>query len=153
MSISVPAKGTVASKFCNVLILMPFLSSKAFLVRFITNRYIVDYDKGSDTRYKHEMMVDTDTVLFEILDSSSPITLNIKRFNFASHFTDLFLVVYSITDRNSFTYVRNLLKHLVLLKGQSGEMVCPYELVIVNLLLASRKRHADTASRRRGQQE
>lgn len=93
------------------------LSTTAFVVRFITRRYIVDYDKGSDSRYKHEMIVDTDTVLFEILDSSSPITLNIKRFDFASHVTDLFLVMYSITDRQSYLYVRNLLKHLVLLKG------------------------------------
>lgn len=92
-------------------------STTAFVVRFITRRYIVDYDKGSDSRYKHEMIVDTDTVLFEILDSSSPITLNIKRFDFASHVTDLFLVMYSITDRQSYLYVRNLLKHLVLLKG------------------------------------
>lgn len=93
------------------------LSTAAFVVRFITRRYIVDYDKGSDSRYKHEMIVDSDTVLFEILDSSSPITLNIKRFDFASHITDLFLVMYSITDRQSFLYVKNLLKHLVLLKG------------------------------------
>ena len=94
------------------------------VVRFITRRYIVDYDKGSDNRYKHEMIVNcdsgNDTVLFEILDSSSPITLNIKRFDFASHVTDLFLVMYSITDRQSFLYVRNLLKHLVLLKGKSA---------------------------------
>ena len=88
------------------------------MVRFITKRYIVDYDKGSDSKYKHELIVDADTVLFEILDSSSPITLNIKRFDFASHVTDLFLVLYSITDRQSYLYVRNFLKHLVMLKGK-----------------------------------
>ncbi|KAI2808356.1 hypothetical protein BLOT_006298 [Blomia tropicalis] len=93
------------------------VGKSALVVRFITKRYIVDYDKGSDSKYKHELIVDADTVLFEILDSSSPITLNIKRFDFASHVTDLFLVLYSITDRQSYLYVRNFLKHLVMLKA------------------------------------
>lgn len=87
------------------------------VVRFITRRFIVDYDKGSDSKYRHELQINNETVQFDFLDSSSPITLNIKRFDFASHETDLFLVVYSITDRQSFHYVRNLLKHLVQLKS------------------------------------
>ena len=40
----------------------------ALVVRFLTKRYIGEYDHQSDTRYKNEVLVDGDPVIFEICD-------------------------------------------------------------------------------------
>lgn len=41
----------------------------ALIVRFLTKRYIGEYDHQTENRYKHEAMVDGEPVLFEILDT------------------------------------------------------------------------------------
>ena len=41
----------------------------ALTVRFLTKRYIGEYDHQSETRYKHEILVDGEPVLFEICDT------------------------------------------------------------------------------------
>ncbi|VEN60540.1 unnamed protein product, partial [Callosobruchus maculatus] len=41
----------------------------ALSVRFLTRRYIGEYDHKSETRYKHEVLVDNEPVLYEILDT------------------------------------------------------------------------------------
>lgn len=41
----------------------------ALIVRFLTKRYIGEYDHQTKNRYKHEAMVDGEPVLFEILDT------------------------------------------------------------------------------------
>jgi Ras-like protein family protein 11A len=100
-----------------------FINTNIFLtatvVRFLTRRYIMEYEHGIDNRYKHEMMIESDSIIFDIFDASSPATLCISSFDVTSHTSDLFLLMYSITDRQSFIYVKNLLKHLVQLKGLS----------------------------------
>ncbi|TGZ32338.1 Ras-related and estrogen-regulated growth inhibitor [Temnothorax longispinosus] len=43
--------------------------SETLTVRFLTRRYIGEYDHQSETRYKHEVLVDGEPILFEILDT------------------------------------------------------------------------------------
>jgi len=47
----------------------PGVGKSALTVRFLTKRYIGEYDHQSDTRYKHEILVDGDPVIFEICDT------------------------------------------------------------------------------------
>merc|ERR1711990_224033 len=79
----------------------------ALVVRFLTKRYIGEYDHQSDTRYKNEVLVDGDPVIFEICDTCptsledlpSPDTLN---------WADGVVLVYSITERGSFNFVKQV---------------------------------------------
>lgn len=50
----------------HIILLSPFA---ALIVRFLTKRYIGEYDHQTENRYKHEAMVDGEPVLFEILDT------------------------------------------------------------------------------------
>ncbi|CAG0922412.1 unnamed protein product [Notodromas monacha] len=46
----------------------PGVGKTALTVRFLTKRYIGEYDHQSDNRYKHEALVDAEPVIFEITD-------------------------------------------------------------------------------------
>jgi len=47
----------------------PGVGKSALVVRFLTKRYIGEYDHQSDSRYKNEVLVDGDPVIFEICDT------------------------------------------------------------------------------------
>jgi len=49
----------------------------ALIVRFLTKRYIGEYDHQTENRYKHEAMVDGEPVLFEILDTCPKVNISI----------------------------------------------------------------------------
>ncbi|CAH2227663.1 jg23411, partial [Pararge aegeria aegeria] len=38
-------------------------------VRFLTKRYIGEYDHQQESKYKHETLLDGEPILFEILDT------------------------------------------------------------------------------------
>lgn len=108
-----------------------FVFSKAFVVRFLTKRYIIEYDHGTDNKYRHEMLVENEPVIFDIIDYSSQSSINNLDLN--SHSPDLILLVYSITDRQSFNFIRNFLKKLAQIKGNIVEKNT--DLKIMNILL------------------
>uniref|UniRef100_A0A6A7G3M8 small monomeric GTPase n=2 Tax=Hirondellea gigas TaxID=1518452 RepID=A0A6A7G3M8_9CRUS len=88
----------------------PGVGKSALVVRFLTKRYIGEYDHQSEQRYRNEVLVDGDAVLFEILDTCNnngetlptPETLA---------WADGLLLVYSITDRHSFNWVKKCRVH------------------------------------------
>ncbi|GJQ79613.1 hypothetical protein Trydic_g16455 [Trypoxylus dichotomus] len=85
----------------------PSVGKSALSVRFLTKRYIGEYDHQSETRYKHEVLVDNEPVLYEILDTCPK-----NEDDFPSsdtiNWADGILLVYSITDRKSFAYVKKV---------------------------------------------
>lgn len=85
----------------------PGVGKSALCVRFLTKRYIGEYDHQSDTRYKHEVLVDNDPVLYEILDTC-PKTICEFPSSESINWADGLLLVYSMTDRCSFEYLKEL---------------------------------------------
>ncbi|KAG7473624.1 hypothetical protein MATL_G00097830 [Megalops atlanticus] len=79
----------------------------AMTVRFITKRFIGEYDPTLETIYRHEMSIGGEVVHFEILDTAGQeedallIEEKIK-------WGDGFIIVYSVTDRCSFDEVMRL---------------------------------------------
>ncbi|KAJ8344227.1 hypothetical protein SKAU_G00315560 [Synaphobranchus kaupii] len=79
----------------------------AVTVRFITKRFIGEYDPTLETIYRHELSIGADVVHFEILDTAGQeedallIEEKIK-------WGDGFVIVYSVTDRCSFNEVMRL---------------------------------------------
>ncbi|CAL8349484.1 unnamed protein product [Merluccius merluccius] len=79
----------------------------AMAVRFITRRFIGEYDPTLETIYKHEVCVGGDVVQLEILDTAGQDedALQIEE---KIKWGDCFLVLYSVTDRCSFNEVMRL---------------------------------------------
>nr|ACZ26300.1 putative RAS-like protein [Mayetiola destructor] len=88
------------------------VGKSALSVRFLTKRYIGEYDHQTENRYRHEAMVDGEPVLFEILDTCPKVSrsyiliLKKKKNNKKKNWADGILLVYSITDRQSFNYIK-----------------------------------------------
>lgn len=87
------------------------VGKSALVVRFLTKRFIGEYDHQTENRYKSEMVVDGEPVLFEILDTCPRSEDELPR-DEVLQWADGFMLVYSIVDRSSFRYLRHLRQHL-----------------------------------------
>lgn len=84
----------------------PGVGKSALIVRFITKRYIGEYDHQTEKLCKHEAMIDGEPVLFEILDTCPKDREELPNAADLVQRVDGLLLVYSITDRHSFNYIR-----------------------------------------------
>jgi len=98
----------------------PGVGKSALTVRFLTKRYIGEYDHQSDSRYKHEILVDGDPVIFEICDTCTKSTVDLPSLDVLG-WADGLVLVYSITDRASFTYLKQILNHIQDIRGPQGK--------------------------------
>jgi len=85
----------------------PGVGKSALVVRFLTKRYIGEYDHQSDTRYKNEVLVDGDPVIFEICDTCPKSVEDLPSTDTLG-WADGVLLVYSITERGSFNFVKQV---------------------------------------------
>eukprot|EP00092_Neocalanus_flemingeri_P001390 GFUD01001483.1.p1 GENE.GFUD01001483.1~~GFUD01001483.1.p1 ORF type:complete len:224 (+),score=32.93 GFUD01001483.1:546-1217(+) len=100
----------------------PGVGKSALTVRFLTKRYIGEYDHQSETRYKHEILVDGEPVIFEMCDTC-PKNLDDLPTSETLTWADGFVLVYSITDRASFNYVKQVWQHIQDVRGTHGKEV------------------------------
>ncbi|POI33054.1 hypothetical protein CIB84_003192 [Bambusicola thoracicus] len=94
-----PPQSPVAE--CNVAILGCRGAGKSALtVKFLTKRFISEYDPNLEDTYTSEELVDQQPVLLKVMDTADQDTpVNCERY---LHWANAFLVVYSIDDRRSF---------------------------------------------------
>ncbi|XP_031570176.1 ras-related and estrogen-regulated growth inhibitor-like protein [Actinia tenebrosa] len=99
------------SKSLNVAVLgKDGVGKSAFIVRALTRRFIGEYDSKFECTYKHNIDVDGHSMSIEVLDTVGNNTLA-RLDNTTSHI-ELFFVLYSATDRSSFTEASRLIKYL-----------------------------------------
>ncbi|XP_068116840.1 ras-related and estrogen-regulated growth inhibitor-like isoform X1 [Hyperolius riggenbachi] len=79
----------------------------AMTVRFITKRFIGEYDPTLETIYRHTGVIDGEFVHFEILDTAGQEEDSLQ-LQEKIKWGDSFVVVYSVTDRCSFDEVMRL---------------------------------------------
>ncbi|XP_054159575.1 ras-like protein family member 11B [Oppia nitens] len=99
------------------------VGKSALVVRYLTRRYIMEYEHNIDNRHKYEILIDGEPIIFDILDSSSPSSLCIDNIDISSQTCDLLVLMYSITDRQSFIYAKDLLKHFAQQKSSTGTSI------------------------------
>ncbi|KAF0291336.1 Ras-like protein family member 11A [Amphibalanus amphitrite] len=98
----------------------PGVGKSALTVRFLTKRYIGEYDHhGDQPPYKYELMVDSEPVLFELLDTCAKTAGELPSTK-TLDWADGFLLVYSITDRESFSYIKRLHAHISQWRREAG---------------------------------
>ncbi|XP_027751293.1 ras-related and estrogen-regulated growth inhibitor-like [Empidonax traillii] len=106
----------------------------ALTVRFITRRFIGDYDPTLEMIYRHVAVIDGEMVHFEILDTAGQEedSLQIEE---KIKWGDGFAVVYSVTDRCSFDEVMRLcflINHLHSSPKRSGGAEQPPVVIVAN---------------------
>lgn len=97
---------------CKLVVLgKPGVGKSATVVRFLTNRFIWEYDPTLEFTYKHQTMIDDDVVTMEILDTAGQDVESIQSEGNV-RWGEGFLVMYSVTDRESFNEVVNYKNYL-----------------------------------------
>uniref|UniRef100_A0A8C4TKZ8 small monomeric GTPase n=1 Tax=Erpetoichthys calabaricus TaxID=27687 RepID=A0A8C4TKZ8_ERPCA len=98
-------------KECNVAILGCKGSGKsALLVKFLTKRFISEYDPNLEDTYTSEDIVDQQPVILKIMDTADQEEpANMERY---LNWANAFLVVYSIDNRRSFEVCHQYLESL-----------------------------------------
>jgi len=76
------------------------VGKSALTVRFLTRRYIGEYDSTLEATYRHHLIIDGQFVSLDIMDTAGKNSTE-KMQNCIS-FAELFFVLYSTTDRTSF---------------------------------------------------
>ncbi|KAK8404527.1 hypothetical protein O3P69_007641 [Scylla paramamosain] len=96
---------------CNVL--KGISLKRPLIVRYITRRYIGEYDSCQERVYSHTAIVDADTLALEILDSAGQShETDSVRLEANIRWADVFILMYSVTDKCSFDDC-NRLKFLI----------------------------------------
>ncbi|XP_028660558.1 ras-related and estrogen-regulated growth inhibitor [Erpetoichthys calabaricus] len=79
------------------------VGKSALVVRFLTRRFIWEYDPTLESTYRHQVNIDDEAVSMEILDTAGQEDL-LQREGHV-RWGDGFVIVYDITDRGSFDEV------------------------------------------------
>lgn len=99
----------------------------ALVVRFLTKRFIGDYERNAGNLYSREVQVDGDQVTIQVQDTPS-VELTDNGITLPEHVTcsvqwaDAVVLVYSVTDRRSFDAVEQL-HQLAARAGGAGKPV------------------------------
>uniref|UniRef100_UPI00358EF8A1 ras-related and estrogen-regulated growth inhibitor n=1 Tax=Myxine glutinosa TaxID=7769 RepID=UPI00358EF8A1 len=79
------------------------VGKSAVVVRFLTNRFIWEYDPTLEATYKHEVVVDEETISMDIFDTAGQ-----DESGSWSVWADALLLVYDVTERGSLTYASHI---------------------------------------------
>lgn len=97
------------------------VGKSALTVRFLTRRFIWEYDKNLEMTYRHHMTLDGQYVALDIMDTAGENTEE-KLVKLAS-FGELFFILYSITDRISFMEARRLGRYFKKVKNNNSTLI------------------------------
>lgn len=92
----------------------------AFTVRYITKRYIGDYDRNKEMMYNHKISAPKDDIQLEILDTAID---SQEACNKHIRWGDGFVCIYSVTDRESFLEACRLKDNIIKIKGTETPVV------------------------------
>jgi len=100
------------------------VGKSALTVRYLTKRFIGEYRSDSDMLYKCTLQIDGSSQLVEIMDTcngneSDEFGATEQQVNWG----EAFIVVYSVTDKNSFRWAQDTVQELSLRRSQSQVML------------------------------
>lgn len=87
------------------------VGKSALTVRFLTKRFIGDYDSTLEATYRHHLLVDGQFVSLDIMDTAGKNST--EKMQMCMSFAELFFVVYSTTDRTSFEEASLLARYIL----------------------------------------
>uniref|UniRef100_A0A803SMC0 small monomeric GTPase n=1 Tax=Anolis carolinensis TaxID=28377 RepID=A0A803SMC0_ANOCA len=90
----------------------PSARRKALIVRFLTKRFIGDYEANTGALYSRQFTIDGEQVSLQVQDTPFVSLEVIEQINRSIYWADGFVLVYSIADFQSFRAVRPLHLHV-----------------------------------------
>lgn len=106
------------------------VGKSALVVRYLTKRFIWEYDPTLECVYKHQTNVDNESTAIELLDTAGENNSNVSsNFEGNAMWGDGFIVVYSVVDRNSFEQISSIKSQLDEIRKSSS--VCSVPCVLV----------------------
>ncbi|KAL3883778.1 hypothetical protein ACJMK2_030009 [Sinanodonta woodiana] len=94
----------------------------ALTVRYLTKRFIGDYESGVDVLYTHNAVIDGKHLTLHILDTAGQINIgDVKPEQIL--WADGFLLVYSITDKTSFEFVSDICNRIVKMRPEGKPII------------------------------
>ncbi|XP_033634953.1 ras-like protein family member 12 [Asterias rubens] len=100
------ASGMIVPEYKIALLGSLGVGKSALTVKFITRRFINEYDPTLEDTYSKEDVIDNQTMLVRLMDTAHGDAENLERY---IQWADGLMVVYSITSKHSFNYAKNLL--------------------------------------------
>ncbi|XP_041365140.1 ras-related and estrogen-regulated growth inhibitor-like [Gigantopelta aegis] len=88
------------------------VGKSALVVRFLTKRFIWEYDPTLECTYKHSTVVDDESVVMEILDTAGVHDDGSIHREGTIRWADGFVLVYAINDRDSFDEIIKLKEYI-----------------------------------------
>lgn len=87
------------------------VGKSALTVRFLTKRFIGEYDSTLEATYRHHLLVDGQFVSLDIMDTAGKNST--EKMQLCMSFAELFFVVFSTTDRTSFEEASLLVRYII----------------------------------------
>ncbi|EDO46259.1 predicted protein, partial [Nematostella vectensis] len=85
------------------------VGKSALTVRFLTRRFIGEYDQTLESTHRHILQIDNEDVSLDISDTAGEVRDKLRRWTRRG---DLYLVLYSIVDRSSFDEARWIARYV-----------------------------------------
>ena len=92
------------------------VGKSAVTLRYITNNFIEYYDPTIEDQYRTKILVDNKLSNINIVDTAGQEEYTSIRNNWIRD-GDGFILVYSITDRNSFEEIKILMDEIIMIKN------------------------------------
>ncbi|XP_065670299.1 uncharacterized protein LOC100206304 [Hydra vulgaris] len=93
------------------------VGKSAVSVRFMTKRYIGEYQHNVDNTYKREIVIENDTVCYELRDTSASVDNNCH-----VSWASCIAVIYAIDNRSSFNIAKDILQSIKTFVEKSGKI-------------------------------
>lgn len=130
-----------SGKEINILVLGKHSVGKtALTVRYLTGRFIGDYNSDLEMLYSHSTVIDGKHLTLHIIDTQGQGKKEDVSVN-QVHWADCIVVVYSITSKESFDLARSIVENVHTLRGDAH---VPVALVANKSDLIDRKEVSDT---------
>ena len=98
------------------------VGKSAVTLRYITNNFIEYYDPTIEDQYRTKILVDNKLSNINIVDTAGQEEYVSIRNNWIRD-GDGFILVYSITDRNSFEEIKILMDEIIMIKGDKSAIM------------------------------
>jgi len=86
------------------------VGKSALIVRFLTRRFITEYDQTLESTWRHHMEVDSEYIYVDLMDTAGENSET--KLDSCLARGDIFFILYSITDRASFDEAARIGRHI-----------------------------------------
>lgn len=102
------------------------VGKSALTVKFITRRFINEYDPTLEDTYTKEDVIDNQMIIVKVMDTAHEDSENLERY---LRWSDAVVVVYSITSKQSYQRAKGLLQEIAELQKTKEIHECPVVLL------------------------